>query len=118
MKTINIKKISEDWGGDNLLFTIHVDEKKDISMLKNIDNIDDLLFKINREGELDFEWDCEISYDNMDYNGYFFKTVFIDKDNLCHEMIGETVVITDNFIIDLIEGDCEMLLKKIKSWGE
>lgn len=101
---LTIKKIGEDYGGDNLLYRINVPK------MKNIENIEDKLWDINSNHRCDFIWayDGE-SYDNLDYNGHFFSTVYIDKENLCHKMDGDEVII-DSFINDLVLGDFEELM--------
>ena len=100
MKVINVKKIGDDFGGDNLSVKIYID-KESVCLT----DIDDRLYKINKSHVCDFEWDYFFSYDNMDYNGLFFVTTYIDKDNLYNS--------EKEMIEDIILMDCEELLKYI-----
>lgn len=102
-KLINIKKIGDDYGGDNLLFRYNI-EKLPKLITENIENE---MYDINS----DFEWYHYESYDNMDFNGHFFETIYIDKDDLFHKMEEDKVIITDDFIYELIESDLENILK-------
>ena len=52
----------------------------------------------------------------MDCNGLFFSTLFIDKDNLTHKIEDDKVVITDDFICELILGSCESLIESLNDF--
>ena len=112
MKLMRIEKIGDDWGGDNLLFTIFLDKE-----LLNLEYIDDKLYVINKEQSLDFKWDYYTSYDNMDYNGIFLQTVYIDKENLYHSIENGEIRV-DKEICDLIIGDCEEVIDKINNFRD
>lgn len=109
MKIINIECVGDDWGGNNLVFTVHIDKE-------TVDTkyIDDKLYTLNKQS--DFKWDYEYSYDNMDYNGLFFSTLFIDKGNLTHKIEDDKVIITDNFICELILSSCASLIEDLNDF--
>lgn len=108
VKLVCIEKIGEDWGGNNLLFRYNI---KDLPLLNSNEDINEKLYYINKR--CDFEWRHYESYDNMDYNGHFFEAVYIDKDNEIHKMDGKKVIITDEFICELMKDDCVKAVQEL-----
>lgn len=107
VELVCIKKIGDDWGGNNLLFRYNIKKLP----LDSDEDINEKLYYINKR--CDFEWRHYESYDNMDYNGHFFEAVYIDKDNQMHKMNGEKVIITDEFICELMESDCVAAVQEL-----
>lgn len=116
MKIVNISKIGNDYGGDNYLYKIYVDEKKHNDFLKMLSNnyIEDEIWTINREQLTEFEWSYYSSYDNMDYNGFFFETMYIDKDNLFIMSDDDKFLISDKDVDELVLGSCEELMELLQ----
>lgn len=106
---LNIKKIGEDWGGDNLQFTIHVSEEITVD--------EDKMWEINHNHECEFQWSHYYSYDNMDYTGLFFETVYIDKENLYHKIVDGKVFVED-FIKEMILDDLSDFISKMQGDAE
>ena len=105
LELVNVEKIGDDWGGDNLLF------RYNIKNLPVDEDINEKLYYINKR--CDFEWEHYESYDNMDFNGHFFEAVYIDKDNQMHKMDDEKLIITDEFICELMESDCVKVVQEL-----
>lgn len=111
MELVSVEKIGNRWG-DNLLFTFHVPNLEKIPWYILEDGEIDRFVEVGNEKYFDFEWSHYESYDNMDINGHFFETVFIDKDDSFHKMEGDKVVFTDDSIIDFIKDDIEPSLRR------
>lgn len=104
MKIVKIEKIGEDYGGDNLLFTLLIEEDSHIRTLKGLGgNLDEILWNINHEYEFEFQWGYEV--DEWNENKYYFSTTYIDKDDLYHT-IKDNTIITEKFIDEMIIDDC------------
>lgn len=114
MEMLTIKKIGDDYGGDNLLFTFHITKKRHIKSFEGLGyEVGDILNNLYHEGQ-NWEWFYEWSYDNLDYNGLFLSTVYIDKENLYHIIKNNEIIITDDSIIDIIMIECEEVLDNIQ----